>query len=166
MQAWSTVLTGWLPTQAGRCMGRGILNQWNASKWFACTQVLWEFLQPIAFKILAHFGYGLIYYKCRWKVCVALFAARFSSSSHHVGDCEFLPLLWVYPQRNSLCYTPLRATMELYGMPTEWHPCSLSPWHCWALPRPSQPPPTPCSWTIHLAQLYNCLIYTTDADDE
>lgn len=44
-------------------------------------EVLWELLPPIAFKIPAHFGRGLRYYKCRQKVC--LLAAGLGSSSQH-----------------------------------------------------------------------------------
>ena len=61
-------------------------------------QLLWEFLQPIAFKILAHFGHGHMYYNCRCQGCVDLLAAGFSSSYQNTqrtvgcySFCEFIP---------------------------------------------------------------------------
>lgn len=37
--------------------------------------MLWELLQLTAFKIPAHFGHGLMYYKCRQKACSGLLSA-------------------------------------------------------------------------------------------
>ena len=59
--------------------------------------VLWELLQPIDFKILAHCGHGLMYFNCM-KAYVTLFSAGFGSSSQctqrtvdHYPYCEFIP---------------------------------------------------------------------------
>ena len=44
-------------------------------------ELLWELLQSIAFKTLAHFGHGHMYYICRCKSMCNPSADRFGSSS-------------------------------------------------------------------------------------
>lgn len=77
--------------------------------------LLWKFLQPIVFKILAHFWHGLMYYKSRHKsmhgplgcwICLQF--------PLHTEDCESLLFLWLYPLINKPL---LYSILGYFGMP-------------------------------------------------
>lgn len=116
--------------------------QWDSRK---VTELLWKLLQPIAFKIPAHFGHCFMYYKFRWKACMALVAAGFSSSFQCTQRTVSLPLLWVYPQINKPL---LHSIMGYYG--TLWCNNKLVP-ESVPLPGPGQIPA--CGGFSYLMQL-------------
>ena len=95
--------------------------------------MLWKLLQPIVFKILAHFGHGLMYYMCRQKACTDPLTV--SGSRTHRGlwnchcFCEFMSK-WI-----NLCYTPFQANVKIIQTARVWHTCGQSPLHYWALLR-------------------------------